>query len=620
MNQLTKAGRGSVAAAVALALSLSLAPEAARAAEARQESADEFVARLNTELKALGIQQSTAEWVQATYITDDTQQLAALAKDRYLAYFTRAVEDAKRYQGQTLPPATARAIGLLKQQVSAPAPRDPAKREELTTLLTRLEATYGAGKWCPPSKDGAAADPSQCRNIDDLTQTLAKSRDYAELTEAWRQWHTISVPMRADYARFVELANEGARELGYADLGAMWRSGYDMTPEQFAAEADRLWRQVRPLYEQMHCYARTKLAAKYGEDKVPAGQPIPAQLLGNMWAQQWNKVYDLLEPYPGASDLDTDAALVKQGYDPVKMARSSEQFYTSLGFPKLPETFWTKSMLVRPRDRDVVCHASAWSMDTKDDVRIKMCTQVNYEDLQTLYHEMGHVYYYLMYRDQPYLFQSGAHDGFHEAIGDTVTLSMTPAYLQRIGLVQGAQQSQQALINQQMRQAVDKIAFLPFGKQIDEWRWRVFSGEVKPDQYNSAWWAMRLKYQGVAPPVARTEQDFDPGAKYHVPGNTPYTRYFLSYILQFQFHQALCRAAGFQGPLHECSVYGNDEAGRRFRAMLAAGASEPWQDTLEKLTGTRKMDAGPILEYFAPLQAWLKKENRGKQCGWDGAG
>jgi peptidyl-dipeptidase A len=606
-----------LAASVALALGVATT---AHAAGSRQESPDEFVARMNVELKARALESERANWVQATYITDDTQAIAAQASDRYLEYFTQAVEDAKRYAGAKMSPATARSIDLLKQQVSAPAPNDPAKRQELTTLMARLEATYGAGKYCPPGANGAAADPAQCRNLDDLSDVLAKSRNFDELTEAWREWHTISVPMRKDYVRFVELANEGAKELGYRDMGEMWRSGYDMTPEQFSAETERLWKQVQPLYEQLHCYTRAKLAAKYGTDKVKPHAPIPAQLLGNMWSQTWGKVYDLLEPYPGASDLDTDAALVKQNYDPVKMGRSAEQFYTSLGFPKLPETFWTKSMLVRPRDRDVVCHASAWSMDAQDDVRIKMCTQVNYEDLQTIYHEMGHVYYYLSYRDQPYLFQSGAHDGFHEAIGDTVTLSMTPGYLQRIGLVQAGKRSQEALINEQMKLAIDKVAFLPFGKLIDQWRWRVFSGEVKPGQYNQAWWAMKLKYQGVAPPLPRTEADFDPGAKYHVPGNTPYTRYFLSYILQFQFQKALCDAAGFKGPLHECSIYGNEEAGRRFRAMLAAGASQPWQDTLQKLSGTREMDARAILEYFAPLQAWLKKQNKGQQCGWDGEG
>jgi peptidyl-dipeptidase A len=323
-----------------------------------------------------------------------------------------------------------------------------------------------------------------------------------------------------------------------------------------------------------------------------------------MWAQQWDAAYDLFEPYPGVSPLDADSALVAQKYDSVRMAKSAEAFYQSIAFPALPATFWERSMLSQPRDRNVQCHASAWHMDGKEDVRIKMCTRPTLEELKTIYHEMGHVYYYLWYKDQPFMFQNGAHDGFHEAIGDTVTLSMTPAYLAQIGLVPESKPSKEAVINQQMKMALEKIAFLPFGKMIDEWRWQVFSGEVKPENYNAAWWALREKYQGIRPPVERTEADFDPGAKYHIPGNTPYTRYFLSFIVQFQ------------GPLSECSVYGNEEAGKKFGAMLAKGASQPWQDTLYELTGTRQMDGSAIIEYFKPLQGWLKQQNKGKTCGW----
>jgi peptidyl-dipeptidase A len=416
--------------------------------------------------------------------------------------------------------------------------------------------------------------------------------------------------------RFVELANEGARELGFADLGAMWRSKYDMAPEEFAREAARLWDDVSPMYRELHCYVRGRLSKRYGKDRVPARGLIPAHLLGNMWAQQWSEIYDILEPYAGVSDLDVTAALEAQSYDPVRMTRSAEAFYESLGFPKLPPTFWERSMLKQPRDRDVQCHASAWNMDGANDVRIKQCIRPTYEELTTVYHELGHVYYYLSYRDQPYLFKGAAHDGFHEAVGDTVNLSMTPQYLHGIGLAGPSGTSHEATINEQMKLALDKIAFLPFGKMIDEWRWRVFSGEITPEQYNDGWWALRARYQGIAPPVARTDGDFDPGAKYHIPANTPYTRYFLSFILQFQFHKALCDAAGFEGPLHECSIYGSKAAGEKFARMLALGTSEPWQDALEKLTGTRSMDAGAIKEYFAPLLAWLREENAGRQCGW----
>lgn len=577
--------------------------------EAPAESADEFVARVNRALGDLQKEASAAGWVQSTYITNDTEKLAAKAQERYLEGFTRAVEESKRYSGQQLSPATARAIALLKLNVSAPAPNDPAKRAELATLGSALEAMYGAGKYCPKG-------PESCRNQDELDEVLATSRNFAELTEAWTGWHTISRPMRKDYTRFVELANEGARELGFQDLGAMWRSNYDMPPEAFAAEMERLWAQVEPLYDQLHCYVRGRLTKKYGADRVPPGQPIPAQLLGNMWAQQWAKIYDLIEPYPGVANLDVDAALKSQHYDARRMTESAEAFYVSLGFPKLPATFWERSMLTRPRDREVVCHASAWHMDLAEDVRIKQCIRPTEEDLRTIYHELGHLYYDLSYKDQPYLFQNGANEGFHEAIGDTVLLSMTPGYLNTIKLVGNVKSSRESVINQQMKLALDRIAFLPFGKLVDQWRWKVFSGEVTPANYNQAWWELRTRYQGVAPPVPRSEEDFDPGAKYHIPGNTPYARYFISFILQYQFQRALCQAAGFTGPLHECSVYGNAEAGRRFAEMLALGQSQPWPDTLEKLTGTRETDASAIVDYFTPLMGWLKEKNQGQQCGW----
>jgi peptidyl-dipeptidase A len=376
---------------------------------------------------------------------------------------------------------------------------------------------------------------------------------------------------------------------------------------------------VKPLYDGLHCYARDRLAAKYGASKVPAGKPVPAHLFGNIWAQQWNNIYeDILKPYPAVSRPSLDRELVRQKYDAVKMTRQAESFYTSLGMPTLPDTFWERSMLTRPRDREVVCHASAWQMDGGEDVRIKQCILPNEEELGTIYHELGHVYYDLAYKDQPFFFQGGAHDGFHEAIGDTVLLSVTPAYLNSIGLGSAVRPSREATINEQMKMAADKIAFLPFGLLIDQWRWKVFSGEIQPLDYNKAWWQLREQYQGVAAPNARTEEDFDPGAKYHIPGNTPYTRYFLSFIMQFQFHKALCEAAGHTGPLHECSVAGNKAAGEKFWAMLQAGASQPWQDTLEKLTGTRQMDASAIIDYFAPLMSWLEEQNAGKQCGWSG--
>ncbi len=593
-----------VAQAAALALAL------AACGGKPKETPEEYASRANTELKKSGHEYAMAAWTQLTYITPDTETLAARAYERVQADYARLIDEAKAYEGREIPADAARTIRNIKFGLAAPAPKDPAKRAEQSEIESRMLSTYSSGKYCPRG-------PESCRTFEQLAETMAKSRDPEELLETWQGWHAISRPIRKDYQRFVELANEGAQGIGLADVGDLWRSGYDMSATEFEAEAERLWGQVKPLYDGLHCYARGKLQEKYGSDLVPDGKPVPAHLFGNMWAQQWNNIYDLLEPYPGVSDLDVTAELLKQGYDAKKMTESAESFYVSLGFPELPDSFWERSMLTRPRDREVDCYASAWLIDAKADVRIKMCTQVTEEDLYTLYHELGHIYYDILYSKQPYLFQGGAHDGFHEAIGDTINLSMTEGYLASVGLLpKGTRSSPEALINRQMKVASEKIAFLPFGKLVDQWRWGVFSGATPPEKYNEAWWELRRKYQGVEAPVARGDQDFDPGAKYHIPGNTPYTRYFLSFVLQFQFHRALCQAAGHQGPLHECSIFGNPEAGRRFQEMLALGASKPWQDALEKLTGTRQMDASAIVEYFQPLMGWLEEQNRGRGCGW----
>jgi len=578
------------------------------AVNAPTETAEEFVARANAELADLGAENSAAEWVRATYITEDTAVIAAASNEKYAKWHSGMVQQALAYGGQELSPETARAINLLKLDAALPAPDDDARRKELTVIATELKGLYGAGQYC--------RNDTECLSGSELEGLMQNSRDYDELEEYWIGWRTIAKPMREKYQRYVELVNEGAGELGYGDLGEKWRAGFDMSPAEFEGEAARLWEQVKPLYNELHCAVRAKLGEHYGEDKVPQDGPIPAHLLGNMWAQEWGFIYDIMEPFPGVSDLDVDSALKNKNYSPQEMVRSAENFYVSLGMDRLPDTFWTRSQFTKPRDRDVVCHASAWSMDGADDLRIKMCIKQTYDELRVIYHELGHNYYQRAYKDQPALLKGGAHSGFHEAIGDTVTLSMTPEYLQEVGLVSSAEESEQAVINRQMQMALDKVAFLPFGKLIDEWRWGVFSGEIAPEDYNKAWWDMREKYQGIAPPAERTEADFDPGSKYHIPANVSYTRYFLARIMQFQFQRSLCETAGHEGDLASCSIYGSKEAGDKFTAMMALGQSEPWQDALEKLTGTREMDATAIIDYFAPLMVYLKEQNAGRACGW----
>lgn len=588
------------------AAALPAPPTAPTVAEAEQ-----FMAEAEARLFKLFIARDRAQWVAATYITEDTETLAAQANELVIAASMELAERSTRFAGLALPAALERKMQLLKSSQVLPAPSDPAKREELTQLAAELEGMYGRGKYCPAGKSG-----EDCLDLGQLSEILASSRDPKALEMAWTGWHSIARPMRPKYERFVALANEGAKTLGYANLGELWRSKYDMPPDAFVAELDRLWAQVKPLYESLHCYVRARLAEKYGPEIVPPGKPIPAQLLGNMWAQQWGSIYDLVKPAnvvdPG---FDLTERLRAKGVDELGMVRYGEGFFSSLGFAKLPETFWTRSMFLKPRDRDVVCHASAWDPDQKDDLRIKMCIEVNEDDFSTIHHELGHNYYQRAYNGQSTLFLDSANDGFHEALGDTVALSVTPAYLKTLGLID-REPPADADIALLLQKALDKVAFLPFGLIIDKWRWEVFSGEVSPAQYNQAWWDLKREYQGVVPPASRSEADFDPGAKYHVPGNTPYMRYFLADVLQFQFHRALCREAGQSGPLHRCSIYGSEKAGEKLQSMMAMGASKPWPDALEALTGERAMDASAILDYFAPLQSWLDAQNRGQVCGW----
>jgi len=630
-----------IALVLALPASSVAATKAKHGTHPTPADAHAFVEKMNAEYKAQYLTANAAEWVAETYITDDTQMLTARANEAMLKWLSGMVDESRKFEHVAgIDPKDERAIELLKLQTAMPAPKDPAHLTELTNLASKLTAAYGSGKYCKDDKD-----PKTCRNLDELSEVLASDRDWDHALDAWSGWHHVGRGMLKDYQRFAQLLNEGARDLGYDNVGTMWRAGYDMPPADFVGETDRLWNQVQPLYGQLQCYARNKLADKYGA-RMPKDGTIPAHITGNMWAQDWANLYPLLQPYPGAGSLDVnqrleaqrkvqldglrkgskgkstplDLAALEHDADmksAVAMVRRSEDFYTSIGFPPLPASFYEKSMLLRPRDRDALCHASAWPMDLgSTDMRIKMCIRPTEEDQYTIYHEMGHIYYYMAYKDIPPIFQGGANDGFHEAIGDTIRLNITPAYLAQIGLAGKAGGDDKAILNAQMKLALEKVAFLPFGLLIDKWRWGVFDGSIAPDRYNEGWWQLRRKYQGLSSPVAATPADFDPGAKNHVPTNVPYMRYFLADILQFQFYRSLCDAAGHKGPLSQCSIYGNKEAGARYWKMLAEGAQQPWQQTLKELTGKDAMDASAIIDYFAPLQAWLQEQNKGKSCGW----
>jgi peptidyl-dipeptidase A len=580
-------------------------PNAGTNAKGTAPEAEKFINDAEKKLFDLNVKFSRADWVKSNFITDDTEALSAEANKDVIAATTELAEQSKRFDGMELSPDVARKIKLLKLSLTLPAPKDPAERDELTKIAASMEGDYGKGKYCP---DG---DKGKCLSLGDMENVMTNSRDPEELKRAWLGWHQVSPPYRKTYQRFVELSNKGAKEMGFKDTGAMWRAKYDMEPDAFALEMERLWQQVKPLYDSLYTYTRHKLSEKYGKQVVPEDGPIPAHLLGNMWAQTWGNIYPLLKPETGDRGYDLSEILKARKTEPKALVGYGESFFTSLGFEKLPPTFWERSLFTKPQDRDVVCHASAWDVDFEKDVRLKMCIQINEEDFTTVHHELGHNYYQMAYAGQPFFYRDSANDAFHEAIGDTIALSVTSPYLKQINLIDKVPE-QSADIGFLLQRALDKVAFLPFGYLVDQWRWKVFSGEVGPGDYNKAWWDLRLKYQGIAPPTTRSEQDFDAGAKYHVAANVPYARYFLAAILQFQFHRALCREAGFNGPLYQCSIYGNKKAGEKLNKMLAMGLSKPWPEALKTLTGEDKMDATAIIDYFAPLKQWLDEQNKKK--------
>ncbi len=603
----------SLAAAICLLASPALA--AAQNGSPTLAEAETFIKQAQATLDDLTTRAQRAAWVQETYITQDTEEMSAEANDQLIAATTRLIHEAKRFDSLTpqMPPELARQFLLLKLALTMPAPSDAAERQKLTRVAAGLDANYGRGKYCP--KTGPYE--GQCMGQSEMEKAFAVTRDPKVLLDLWVGWRTISPSLRQPYSELVELSNKGARELGFKDTGELWRSNYDMPPDAFNAEVHRLWDQVQPLYLALHAYVRRRLGERYGTSVVPPGGMIPAHLLGNVWAQEWGNIYDLVAPPQAGKSYDITQLLEAKHTKPMDLVHYGENFFKSLGFAPLPKTFWERSMFLKPADRDVICHASAWDIDSMDDLRLKMCIQVRGDDFVTVHHELGHNFYQRAYDTQPFLFRNGANDGFHEAIGDTIALSITPAYLHEVGLLAAEPaQSEAADIPYLLKQGLDKIAFLPFGLMIDEWRWRVFSGDITPANYNRAWWELREKYEGVAPPVPRSESDFDPGAKYHVPGNVPYVRYFLARILQFQFYRGMCRAAGYTGPLYRCTFYNNKAAGAKLDAMLKMGQSRPWPEALKALTGEDRMDAAAMLEYFAPLKQWLDEQNKGQKVGW----
>ena len=577
------------------------------------EELDIFLNEIEKENLEFGPIISSASWISSNFITFDSQKVIADYGTRYTLDALDKARRASSFDGLEVSDEKRRMLNILKTSFVMPPPLDNELAAELSKITTSLGAMYGSGEHC--FDDGA------CYDLEAFETIIDNSRDPKELLKAWSGWHEISKPMKPMYMRMVEIGNQGASDLGYQNLSDLWFSKYDMPADEFLADTDRVWEEVKPLYDALHCHVRAKLNDHYGDDIVSTSDPLPVHMLGNMWGQSWSNIYDLVYPkQKELSSVNLTEIIEERKLSEIDMVEYAEDFFISIGFEALPDTFWERSLFVKPEDRSVVCHASAWNLDpANNDLRIKMCIEKNEEDFITIHHELGHIFYYQAYNHLPTLFQGGANDGFHEAFGDLLTLSITPEYLKKINFINQdeADRAEKDFIGLLMKQALEGVVIIPWALMLDKWRAGIFEGDITEENLNESWWEMRKYYQGIAPPSERSEEYFDAGAKYHIPGNTPYTRYYLARIMQYQFHEALCEASGYDGYLHECSVYGNKDAGEKIISTMALGQSLPWQDAFEKITDSRKLSGESILSYYAPLKKWLDEQNEFRTCGWE---
>ncbi len=576
------------------------------------EDLEEFLANVESENKKDGPVIYSASWISSNFITYDSQKVIADYGTKYTLKSLERSREAAGFDGLDISKENQRMLNILKSSFVMPPPLDEELASELSEITTSLEAMYGRGEYC--------FDDEECYDLEAFESIIDNSRDPKELLRAWEGWHEIGKPMKPMYMRMVDIGNQGSVDLGYEGLSDLWFSKYDMPAEDFLDDTDRVWSEVKPLYEALHCHVRAKLNEHYGDEVISKTGPLPVHMLGNMWGQSWSNIYDLVyEEKPDSKYIDVTKIINEKSLSEIEMVEYAEDFFISMGFKPLPKTFWERSLFVKPRDRSVVCHASAWNLDpVNNDLRIKMCIEKNEEDFITIHHELGHIFYYQAYNHIPTVFQAGANDGFHEAFGDLLTLSITPDYLVDIGFISkdDADEAKHDPIGLLMKQALDGVVIVPWALMLDKWRSGVFDGDIDESNLNSSWWSLREEYQGINTSYERSENYFDPGAKYHIPGNTPYTRYYLASIMQYQFHEALCNLIDYDGYLHECSIYGNKEAGDRIITTMAMGQSLPWQDAFENLTGTRQLSGKSIMNYYAPLKEWLDEENKNRTCGW----
>lgn len=585
--------------------------------DSRLDAARDFLTDYNSTAEMVFFETYTASWDYVTNLTDCHQKKEVEASLKTAAFSKRSAMRAREFDDviESFPEDVQRLLGFISDIGVAALDNDTV--QEYNEILGEMNKIYSSTPVCRPD------DPSDCLHLEPgLGQIMATSTDWDELVWAWKGFRdAVGIPNKPLFARYVDIANQGARANGYGDLGDSWRSAYS---EDLEDQVYELYNTILPLYKQLHAYVRRKLNGVHGSEHVPLIGHIPANVLGDMWGRFWTNIYPHVVPYPDLPNIDVSDEMVRQNYTVDRMARMADEFFSSMGLFPANDAFWENSMLERPDDgRDVVCHASAWDFYNRVDFRIKMCTEINMEYFLTLHHELGHIQYDMNYKHQPVSFRDGANIAFQEAIGEVMSQSVaTPKHLKEVGLFDGEDdpiEVEKTDINFLLKMALPTIGTLPFSLALEQWRWDVFSGKTNVNAGTERWWQLKNDLIGVKAPVERTEEDFEAGAMYHIIVTYPFIGYYIRTIIQFQFYQSLCQAANHTGPLHKCDFYRSTEAGEKLAAMLSMGRSKPWPEAMEALTGQREMKADAILEYFQPLMEWLEKTNEenGDVIGWE---
>ncbi|XP_041066850.1 angiotensin-converting enzyme 2 [Carcharodon carcharias] len=590
-----------------------------------EDEARAFLKKFSEEAVNLVYNSSLASWEYNTNITKENAFKMNLVGDKWTVYYQKASNESSKFNiGEIKDKEIKKQLQMLQDKGSGVLPPNDLKR--LNHIQNEMAAIYGTGTVCYPS------EPSQCMELEPgLTKLMANSKDYNERLWAWEGWRVnVGKRLRPLYEGYVELKNKAAKMNGYEDYGDYWRGNYETDDDEEYAysrkdllrDVKSLFGEIKPLYRELHAYVRAKLGDTFGPEHISSTGCLPAHLLGDMWGRFWGNLYSWSIPYPHQEDIDVTPEMVKQGWNPKEMFQKADAFFQSLGLQAMNDNFWHYSMIEKPTDgRKVVCHPTAWDMGNGADFRIKMCTEVNMENFLTVHHEMGHIQYDMEYANQTYLFRDGANEGFHEGVGEIMSLSAaTPLYLKSLGLLPDSFiEKNETDINFLLKQALTIVGTLPFTLMMEEWRWKMFQGRIPKDQWMKMFWEMKREMVGVVEPLPHDETYCDPAALYHISNDYSFIRYYTRTFYQFQFHEALCRKAKHSGELHKCAITNSTKAGKALRDMLRLGKSQSWTRALQLVTGETKMNAAPLLKYFQPLYDWLKKNNaeNGRMIGWD---